>query len=75
MAKQTKVDLETEVMELRQRVEKLEALLSELLSKSEQAAEASPSTVHGETPGKFCWRLQPRLRHFLVSAPPFIKFA
>ena len=48
MAKQTKADLETEVMELRQRVEKLEALLSESLSKSKQAAEASPSTVHGE---------------------------
>ena len=65
MAKQTKADLETEVMELRQRVEKLEALLSESLSKSKQAAEASPSTVHGEISGEVLLAITAAVAAFL----------
>src|SRR5208283_5651270 len=48
MAKQTKADLEAEVMELRQRVDKLEALLQHSAQKKEQAAELPGPTVHGE---------------------------
>jgi methylmalonyl-CoA carboxyltransferase large subunit len=48
MAKQTKADLEAEVMELRQRVEKLEAMLADSAAKKTQAAEAAGPTVHGE---------------------------
>jgi len=65
MAKQTKADLETQVMELRQRVEKLEALLSESLSKSKQAAEASPSTVHGEISGEVLLAITAAVAAFL----------
>jgi methylmalonyl-CoA carboxyltransferase large subunit len=49
MAKQTKADLETEVMELRQRVEKLEALLAASSSKvAPSVTAATKPTVHGE---------------------------
>jgi methylmalonyl-CoA carboxyltransferase large subunit len=64
MAKQTKADLETQVMELRQRVEKLE-MLSESLSKSKQAAEASPSTVHGEISGEVLLAITAAVAAFL----------
>jgi methylmalonyl-CoA carboxyltransferase 12S subunit len=48
MTKQTKADLEAEVMELRQRVEKLEALLANSASKQPQTAEVAGPTIHGE---------------------------
>jgi methylmalonyl-CoA carboxyltransferase 12S subunit len=48
MAKRTKADLEAEVLELRQRVEKLEALLANSSAKKEKPADSGP-VVHGES--------------------------
>ncbi len=49
MVRQTKADLELEVMELRQRVDKLEALLAGSSTEMPaSAAVATKTTVHGE---------------------------
>ncbi len=76
MAKQTKADLEAEVMELRQRVEKLEAMLADSAAKKTQAAEAAgPDRPRERFPGMFCWPLPRRLRLFLGNEQQFTKSA
>jgi len=70
MAKQTKADLETEVITPAEGGE-AEALLSESLSKSKQAAEASPSTVHGEISGEVLLAITAAVAAFLGKRATF----